>query len=252
MHTIFNTEFISASEKRFASKFSSIEYIYNEICDDLIYNLQSINNIDPQNILIIFPRNFYLVKNVSSIYSNSKIYTIDSSDVWYKLYGNKDIEHIINQDIYNGKIDEKIINGVKFDMILSPIGMHKINNLELFLVLLKNLLKTNGIIMFNVFGIGNISNIIEEFYNREIKFRNRYTQRFIPVIDSQSLATLMQSCGYKNIVTSKGDINIKVSHNILEIFRYSCESNCLINKKTTLDRFIYDLFRKNILDINNF
>jgi hypothetical protein len=251
MHTIFNSKSINASEKRFASKFSSVEYIYNEICNDLLYNVNSINNINPKNILIIFPRNFYLVKNIASIYPNAKIYTMDANNTWFKFYGNDATKYIINQDIYEGKINSDLVRDVKFDMILSPIGMHKINNIEMFLVLLKNLLTPSGIIMFNVFGVGNISKIIEIFYNKEIEFHNRYTQRFLPVIDAQSLAMLMQSSGYKNIVTSKSDINIITHNNILNILRYSCESNCLIKKNYHPDRFIYHLFRKNILDIKN-
>lgn len=251
MHTIFNSEFINASEKRFASKFSSVEYIYNEICDDLLYNIKSINNINPQNILIIFPRNFYLVKNIASIYPNAKIYTMDTNDIWFKLYGNEKINHIINQGIYKGEVNGNLFDDVKFDMILSPIGMHKVNNFEMLLILLKNLLKPNGIIMFNVFGVGNISEIVDVCYNKEIELHNMYTQRFLPVIDTQSLAMLMQSSGYKNIVTSKNNINIIIHNNILDIFRYSCESNSLKNRNFIMDRFIYHLFRKNILDIKN-
>lgn len=120
----------------------------------------------------------------------------------------------------------------QFDLVVSVLNLHLINDLPGCLLQIKNILKPKGIFIACMFGEQNLPELRSSLINTEMSCLGGISPRTIPYITIQQLGSLLQRAGFFSPVIDKDLIKIEYSHplDLIKDLRNMGETNILINR----------------------
>jgi SAM-dependent methyltransferase len=133
---------------------------------------------------------------------------------------NKNFEKVLkiqrDQFIANGdeiRADDEFLpfKNNSFDLIISNLNFHFINQIPQFLIQVKNLLKPGGVFIASFFGEENLSELRQVLYEVENKIYGGISPRIAPTIDVKTAAALIQKAGFTNPISTLETIKIEYS-----------------------------------------
>lgn len=186
----------------------------------------------------------------------------DDLTIYNKLY-NKILELNYNQDyIYNFLkeqnsfqcyfrnncnliFDEEMIpfNNNSFDLVISNLAMHFINQIPAFLIQIKNILEDEGRVIFSFFGEDNLELLAKSILQAEDELYNAISPRTIPTIDIKTSAQLFVKAGFKNVIADIENIDCQFDsfYDFLYFLKVNSYGNIMLNRSKTF-------FTKKLLD----
>ncbi len=134
----------------------------------------------------------------------------------------------------------------KFNLIVSNLCLHTINEKKNHLIKIYDLLSEDGLFLCNFFGEGTLHELKNSLFKADEKIFNGIFMRFAPSLKMVEVSDLLSQIGFKELVSEK--ISYKIFHNhvikILEDLKGMGEKNVLKNRKK-------GLITKNYIEILN-
>ncbi len=132
-----------------------------------------------------------------------------------------------------------------FDLILSNLNLHLINDIPKNLVQIKNLLKPGGLFIASFFGEENLKELKTVFLETEQEIYGGITPRIAPNIDVKTAGMLLQKAGFADVVSEKHRFEVEYSNpkKLLEDLKNMGEANILQNRsrKFMTKNFLFNL-----------
>lgn len=191
-----------------------------------------------------------------SIQSVQQLTCCDISPTMIDILKKKKLPNTINQCIV---ADETHLpfSPHQFDVIVSNLNLHFINDLPGTLIQIQQCLKPNGLFIATLFGGQTLHELRQAFYQCEQSLYSRHTPRIAPFTDIKTMGMLMQRCGFEHIIT---DSDIHPIHYtsldlLLQDIRYNCQSNPISSKNPALTKellqAVVDFYKTNYSNADN-
>lgn len=214
---LFDRELLARNRKRFAGVFSQHNFLFTEVANRIALNVESLN-CEFESALEIGPRDGYL----SSLIQAKKITQTEDAEVFP-------------------------FEKESFDLIVSNLNMHFINELPQFLIQVRELLKPNGIFIASFFGEENLSELAHVLHKVENEIYNGISPRMPPTIDVKTSAALLQKAGFADPISEFDKIEVEYSEpkKLLNDLKFTSQGNIMTKRSR---RFFTKKFLKNILE----
>jgi len=99
-----------------------------------------------------------------------------------------------------------------FDLIVSNLNFHFINQIPQFLLQVKSILKPNGVFIASFFGEENLSELAHVLHITENEIYNGISPRMPPTIDLKTSAALLNKAGFQNPISDFAKIEVDYSN----------------------------------------
>ena len=232
--TLFNRSLLQQNRNRISDKFLQVNFIHQEMIEiitEIVMDCKRNFNF----ILEIGARDGSLGQKVSATKKCQKLIQVDCSS---KMVSKYNLDLVMDDE--NLSFPDQ-----SFDLILSNLNLHFINNIPQNLLTIRKLLKPNGLFIGSFFGEANLKELRETFLQIEQKFYNAISPRIIPNIDVKTAGMLLQKAGFFDTVSQKHSFEVEYSHpkNILNDLKNMGESNIINNKskKFITKTFLFEL-----------
>ena len=170
---LFDRDLLRRNYQRSASEFVNYSFLHNEVANRIEDNLA------------FFNRKF------------DKILKIQRDQL------------LVNEDKIRADDEFLPFKNNSFDLIVSNLNFHFINQIPQFLIQVKNLLKPGGVFIASFFGEENLSELRHVLYEVENKIYGGISPRVAPTIDVKTAAALIQKAGFANPISSLETIKIE-------------------------------------------
>ncbi len=134
-----------------------------------------------------------------------------------------------------------------FDLILSNLNLHFINEIPQFLLQIKQALKPDGIFIASFFGEENLRELAHVLHQSEIEIYGGISPRMPPTIDVKTAAALLQKAGFADPISefAKIEVNYSDPMNLLKDLKFMGQGNILTKRSR---RFFTKKFLAKILE----
>ena len=193
-------------------------------------------NIDFNNILLFGGNSNY----IDQFFSNKKIIETNLDPA---LFFNSNATYKIVTD------DENLpFANDKFDLIISILNLHNVNDLPGCFKRLQESLKPKGVLIVSMFGEENLLQLKEVIIETELALKKGTSPRISPSISIKQLGSLMQRAGFKDPIIDCDHVIVhyKDPIDILRDLRNMGETNIMINRnKNYIGKNFWNEFSKN-------
>ena len=202
---LFDRGLLRQNRKRALKNFAQHNFLHHEIANRIAENVEMLNR-DFQNILEIGAMDDGLSKLVLSNSSGSYHFCDDEESL--------------------------PIQPESFDLILSNLNLHYINQIPQFLSQIKSLLKSNGIFIASFFGEENLSQLVHVMHETENEIYGGISPRTPPTIDVKTAANLLSKVGFQNPISDfeKIEVNYSDPLNLLKDLKMMGQGNILTKR----------------------
>lgn len=218
LEEIFDRTLLRKNRARCVKDFSEFNFLYNEVANKIIENLSFLKR-DFDMALEIGARDGYLS---NSLKESGKVKNIFRTEICEFDKGN-----IIADDEFLP------FKNNSFDLIISSLNFHHINQIPQFLVQVKNLLKEDGIFIASFFGEENLSQLAHVIYESENELYNGISPRMAPTIEVKTAAHLLQKAGFVNPISDFEKIEVDYANplNLLRDLKMMGQGN-IVKKRS--------------------
>jgi NADH dehydrogenase [ubiquinone] 1 alpha subcomplex assembly factor 5 len=190
---LFCYKLLKIKKERASNSLAKCDFLHKKTADDLLSRID-ILYLKNKKILLLgdFP-------NDSNIFHSKEINTEQISRI---------------DDGYVG------LSGLqeKFDLIISNLELHFINDIKGYLVEIKSKLNNDGVFLASFFGGESLYELKRVFMHAAEQTGSIYSTRSIPFCDIKSVGMLVKNTGFEMPVIDSSDITIKYN-NLFEIIR---------------------------------
>lgn len=134
---------------------------------------------------------------------------------------------------YDFHADEEVLSVKKsYDLILSNLNFHYINQIPQFLLQIKEALNPNGVFIASFFGEENLSQLAHVLYETENEIYNGVSPRMPPTIDVKTAANLLAKAGFQNPISDFAKIEVEYEDpkNLLKDLKMMGQGNILVKR----------------------
>lgn len=231
-HIIFDRKLLKIKRARFTSILSKADFIIKRSFLDILEKVNELGNSFKDCLFI-------------GITSKEQIATINN----FSNIQNSCFHSSYCSNLTDFSVDEELIELAleKYDLVVSILNLHNINDLPGFLIKVRRSLKKNGIFIASLFGEDNLSELRDSLLNTEMSIFQGMSPRTMPVISIKQLGSLLQRAGYNSPIIDRDRIEVHYSHprELISDLRNMGETNILLNRsKRYLKKEFWDQFFK--------
>lgn len=210
---IFDRKLLKQNQIRAQKLFANCNFLHHEISNRLAENL-SLMNCDFQDVLEIGAKDDYLQKLIEKTPTYNDLTRVMDKKINY--YFCDDVE-LINEK-------EK-----RFDLIVSNLNFHFINDIPAFLISVKESLKEGGVFLASFFGEENLSELAHVLHKSEMEIYGGVSPRMAPTIDVKTAAMLLQKAGFNSPISDfeKIEVEYKNPINLFKDLKFMGQGNVL-------------------------
>jgi len=155
---------------------------------------------------------------------------------------NREFENIleINEENFSYPKDS-------FDLVISNLDFHYINEIPQYLIEIKNILKPGGIFIASFFGEENLSELAHVLHLTENEIYGGISPKMPPTIDVKTAANLLQKAGFQNPISDFERIEVEYLDplNLLKDLKAMGQGNIMLQRSR---RFFTKKFLNKILE----
>ncbi len=128
--------------------------------------------------------------------------------------------------------DLELIEPKSMDLIYFPFGLHWINDVQIYLLQVKSVLKLDGIFICNFPVFGSLNNLRKLLLLSQENFSSPHFPHISPFIRFEDVASLMQQAGFVENIIDSENITIEYSSPIkfMKWLKKIGESNAILNR----------------------
>ncbi|NBV06613.1 MAG: methyltransferase domain-containing protein [Proteobacteria bacterium] len=210
---LFDRNLLRENKKRALKNFPQACFLHREIANRIAENVELLNR-DFTDILEIGAMDDYL----------------------------RSIIRGVNYQFYDDE-ENLLLQSESFDLILSNLNFHYINQIPQFLLQIKNALKPNGVFIASFFGEENLHELAHVLYETENEIYSGVSPRMPPTIDVKTAANLLAKAGFRDSISDFEKIEVKYSNplSLLKDLKMMGQGN-IMNKRSR------KFFTKNFLN----
>ena len=247
---IFDKKLLRQNRNRAAKNLAQFDFLFKEIAMEIIDQIADLEKLNCARILEIGARNGFLGQEIIKNKKEKNIFLVqtDCSFLMVKNNHNCATKLIMDDELLAFKEQS-------FDLILSNLNLHFINDLPTNLAQIRKILKTNGLFIASFFGGKNLHELRQIFYACEEEIYGGISPRLIPFIDAADAGKLMLKAGFRNSISQSKKINISYSNplKLLTDLKQMGEANILYSrsKKFISRKFLTrfgELYKQNYSD----
>ncbi|MES2960791.1 MAG: methyltransferase domain-containing protein [Pseudomonadota bacterium] len=201
---LFDRDLLAKNKLRARSKFLDHNFLHHEVANRIAENVKFLNR-EFKDILEIGAMDDYLSKQVNE------------GGAQYKFMEDAEILPFEKES---------------FDLILSNLNFHYINQIPQFLINVKEVLKPGGVFIASFFGEENLSELAHVLYETENEIYNGVSPRMPPTIDVKTAASLLQKAGFQNPISDFAKIEVEYSDplNLLKDLKMMGQGNVMVKR----------------------
>ncbi len=228
------------SKNKSSKNWNNHNFLFNRISNILGDKLPELGH-QFDNILLLSSDGGEAVENIMKISFKNLIFLSPYKDLLKK-------KNILSRDIFKveGNFENIPCKDKKFDLIISNLCLHNINEKKNHLTKIFRLLNNNGLLICNFFGEKTMHELKTSLFVTDEKFFKGTYMRLPPSLKMVGISDLLSEVGFNELVSEK--ISFKIYYeNIKKIFediKGIGESKILIDRKKSL-------MTKNYLDSLN-
>jgi len=196
---IFHRGRLRLHRNRAAQGIMQHDFLIDFSTNDIFERISSLN-LKPQSILEIGARTGHLSAMLLEYYKNCDIIATDLSESMLHLNAVKNKVVLDEEDLS--------IEG-SFDLIVSVLNLHNINDIAKFFAGASKLLTQNGILIASLFGAGSLKSLREFFVQSEIAAGIGSAPHVHPFATASDIYRLLQLAGFKFVVTDAQKIDLE-------------------------------------------
>jgi NADH dehydrogenase [ubiquinone] 1 alpha subcomplex assembly factor 5 len=119
-----------------------------------------------------------------------------------------------------------------FDLVISNLDFHYINDIPQYLIEIKNILKPGGIFIASFFGEENLSELAHVLHLTENEIYGGISPKMPPTIDVKTAANLLQKAGFQNPISDFERIEVEYSDplNLLKDLKAMGQGNVMLQR----------------------
>lgn len=232
MQIIFNRKKLEKHRNLAANYLPNYDFLLQLATNDIFARLEIIDPLyEKKTILDLGARNGTSTKKLKQLYPAAKLV---ASDISFNM---------LNNNLHDVKVqlDEELLPFQKnsFDLIISCLNLHWINDVPGFLAQVKNILHEDGILIINFFGGATLQKLKKSLIDLEFSINKAMSQRVSLFINLETATNLMKRAGFNNFVTDSQIIEVEYSslYNITKDLSRMGEGSCFfphhfLSKKT--------------------
>jgi NADH dehydrogenase [ubiquinone] 1 alpha subcomplex assembly factor 5 len=228
--------------KRRASCVGSLhkaDFLIKRSLEDIVERLNEMTR-DFQYILNLGARNSY---GTDYLKNRSGTKQVVETDISFPLLSTSNhLTKLVCDEEYLPFIDNQ------FDLIVSVLNLHNVNDLPGCLIQLRRILKPKGLLIISMFGEYNLANVSEMLIRAEMEACNGISPRISPCVDIKQLGGLLQRAGFAMPVVDKDSIDVHYSSpiDLLHDLQNMGESNIMLSRnKNYPSKKLWQSFAKN-------
>lgn len=206
--SIFDRNKLRLHRNRAASEIAKYDFLLKHAADILEDHLEP--NLKPENILELGARHGLMTNKLLTLFPDSDLLISDISSRMLSL--NQHENYICIDEEKDGFPQQK------YDLIISSMNLHWINNPPQFLYKVRSSLNNEGIFIANFFGDETLSNLRKAILDAELINQLPATPHISPMIKQEDITSLMQQAGFKDIITTIDEVKVDY-HNIYQLLK---------------------------------
>lgn len=206
---IFDRGKLLRNRNRAALNFHENNFLYQEIAERITEKLLDLKR-DFSCILEVGARNGSLGDSIASLKNCELLVQSDIALQMVKLQATKN--KIVMDE------ENLCFRDASFDLIISNMNLHFVNDVLGHLTALRGLLKPDGVMIASFFGGETLQDLRIALYEAEIRNSGGAAARLIPFIDIKSAGMLLQKAGFRHPVADSENISVEYS-NVYKLLR---------------------------------
>lgn len=231
---LFNRSLLKQNIDRSSNNFGFSDFIYQEAGEIIAGSAQDCKE-NFHDILEIGARTGFLGKKILTHHKSANLTQIDPSPLMVAKHG---LTKVMDDEELNFE-DES------FDLIVSNLNLHFINDLPGHFRKIKNLLKPEGVFIYSFFGEENLKELREVFFKSEEEIYQKISPRISPNIDIKSAGMLAQKSGFLDIISERHSLSVEYSElkKLFHDLRNMAQTNILNerSRKFMTKKFLFSL-----------
>jgi NADH dehydrogenase [ubiquinone] 1 alpha subcomplex assembly factor 5 len=228
---LFDRQLLKYNKQRSFHTFNETTFLHDLVYDSLANRLFIKHSYE--NALIIGARN---TTEFNSI--------IQSPLIKHITYGDNIIEFL--REFSGNKVlldEEKLpFANHSFDLIVSVLNIHTINDVGSFLMRIRKVLKPGGVFIGSLFGSKTLYELKESFVKTELRMNLPVTPHIMPLTDVKEIANAASKCGFIEPVSDSELVTVHYSKigRLFRDLRNIGETNILISRsRNSLSKSFY-------------
>jgi SAM-dependent methyltransferase len=202
---IFDRNLLLKRRVKTAYSLPKADFLIKRSFEDIQEKLQEINQEFP-SILNLGSRNGYGYEELSNLYG-TKIIT--ESNICNDLLNNPKAKSIVADE------ENLTFENNQFDIIISILNLHSVNDLPGCLFKLRKALKPNGVLIASMFGGENLPQLRQTLIETELAILNGISPRMMPNVEIKQLGSLTQRAGFNSTIIDKDTVEVHYKNPLL-------------------------------------
>jgi SAM-dependent methyltransferase len=219
---LFDRNLLRLNRERASKNFAQHNFMHHEVANRIAENVEFLNR-NFENVLEIGAYDDYLS---SLILAGSR----HEDEVTNPRSMSPRLHDGVQYDFH---ADEEVLSVKKsYDLILSNLNFHYINQIPQFLLQIKEALNPNGVFIASFFGEENLSQLAHVLYETENEIYNGVSPRMPPTIDVKTAANLLAKAGFQNPISDFAKIEVEYEDpkNLLKDLKMMGQGNILVKR----------------------
>jgi SAM-dependent methyltransferase len=231
---LFNREILRQNRDRYCDKFSEADFIHQEIGQIIIQTIMDCKrNFD--NALEIGAGSGFVGREILDLKKTHNLLQVDFSP---KVVDKHNLDLVMDDENF-------CLQDQSFDLVISNLNLHFINDIQKNLIDIKNVLRPKGMFIASFFGEENLKELKEVFFKTEENIYEQMSPRISPNIDIKSSGMLLQKAGFSDVVCEKHSLEVSYSSlkKMFNDLKNMGQSNILNgrSRKFMTKKFLFDL-----------
>jgi NADH dehydrogenase [ubiquinone] 1 alpha subcomplex assembly factor 5 len=214
---LFDRKLLEQNKKRHAGVFADHNFLFAEVANRISENVELLN------------RKF------------DRVLEIGARDNSLSSLLGGDFEHHDDAEVLS--VEEN-----SFDLIVSNLNLHFINELPQFLIQVRKALKPDGVFIASLFGEENLSELAHILYKSEVEIYDGVSPKMPPTIDVKTAAALLNKAGFSSPISDfeKIEVEYETPMKLLRDLKFMGQGNILTarSKRFFTRGFLNDILQK--------
>ncbi len=227
---IFDRLLLKQNRDRASFGFEHANFLNREVADIIIQTIEDCKE-NFSDVLELGAKDGFLGKNI-------KCKNLTQVDLSPKMVEKYNLNKVADDEELS--FDEQ-----SFDLIVSNLNLHFINDIPQNLIKIRKLLRPKGMFIASFFGEENLKELKEIFLQTEQKIYGGVSPRIAPNVDIKSAGMLLQKAGFTDVIVEKHTFEVEYSDlkKLFSDLRNMGQTNILNDrsKKFMTKNFLFEL-----------
>lgn len=221
--TIFNRKLFASYRDRAANSFNQYDFLVQQVAENIAERLEDSSRQFP----VVLDLGCRFGQLSSMLCGKSSIGTVIQTDISQQMLSKASGLRVQADEEYLPFADET------FDLIISVLNLHTVNDLPGALIQLRKALKPDGIFIAALFGGETLTELRQSLMTAEIEAERGVVPHIAPFINTKDAGMLMQRAGFDMPVADSHNVIVSYENifSLMKDIRGMGESNILTLKK---------------------